>query len=79
MRPDLFLHFEMIPDRLPDSLRTLITQFPPGSLQFEVGIQSFDPEVQKLISRRQDNERMNEPQRTCAGCVPRPTSTSTPT
>ncbi|HEX3152598.1 MAG TPA: DUF4080 domain-containing protein [Gemmataceae bacterium] len=60
MRPDLFVHFEMIPDRLPESLRALIALFPPGSLQFEVGIQSFDLEVQKLISRRQDNERTEQ-------------------
>ncbi|MFL5330610.1 MAG: DUF4080 domain-containing protein [Gemmataceae bacterium] len=60
MRPGLFVHFEMIPDRLPESLRALIAQFPAGSLQFEVGVQSFNPEVQKLISRRQDNERTEE-------------------
>jgi radical SAM superfamily enzyme YgiQ (UPF0313 family) len=60
MRPDLFIHFEMIPDRLPDPLRALIRQFPEGSLQFEVGIQSFNPEVQGLISRRQNNEKTRE-------------------
>lgn len=60
MRPNLFVHFEMIPDRLPESLRALITQFPPGALQFEVGIQTFNPEVQQLISRRQDNDRTEE-------------------
>jgi radical SAM superfamily enzyme YgiQ (UPF0313 family) len=54
-RPGLFLHFEMIPDRLPDALRNLISRFPPGALQFEVGIQTFNPEVATLISRRQDN------------------------
>src|SRR5204863_8997249 len=43
--PGLFLHFEMIPDRLPDALRDLIVQFPPGTLQFEVGIQTFNDEV----------------------------------
>ncbi len=43
--PGLFLHFEMIPDRLPESLRDIIAQFPPGALQFEVGIQTFDPLV----------------------------------
>jgi hypothetical protein len=51
----LFLHFELVPDRLPAPLRTLILRFPPGVLQFEIGIQSFDPEVQARISRRQDN------------------------
>ena len=55
MRPGLFLHFEMIPDRLPESLKELIVQFPAGALQFEVGIQTFNPEVCELISRRQDN------------------------
>lgn len=60
IRPDLFVHFEMIPDRLPESLRTLIAQFPAGCLQFEVGIQSFNREVQQLISRRQDNDRTEE-------------------
>jgi radical SAM superfamily enzyme YgiQ (UPF0313 family) len=52
--PGMFLHFEMIPDRLPDGLRELIRQFPPGALQFEVGIQSFSDEVCRRISRRQD-------------------------
>ena len=53
---DLFLHFELIPDRLPSSLKQTIARFPPGVLQFEVGIQSFNPDVQQRISRRQDNE-----------------------
>jgi hypothetical protein len=29
-------------------------------LQFEVGIQTFNPEVQKLISRRQDNDKTRD-------------------
>ncbi|WP_114972654.1 B12-binding domain-containing radical SAM protein [Rhodoferax ferrireducens] len=54
---DLFVHFEVIPDQLPDRLKHMIAQFPPGVLQFEVGIQSFNVEVQQRISRKQDNER----------------------
>ena len=50
----LFLHFELIPDRLPDAVRPRLARFAPGTLQFEIGIQSFDPAVQALISRRQD-------------------------
>ncbi len=57
LREGLFLHFEMIPDRLPDALRVLIAEFPPGTLQFEVGIQTFDPAVAQRISRRQDNDK----------------------
>jgi radical SAM superfamily enzyme YgiQ (UPF0313 family) len=58
--PGLFVHFEMVPDRLPEGLRTLIAKFPAGALQFEVGIQSLNPEVEKLISRRQNHERLEE-------------------
>jgi radical SAM superfamily enzyme YgiQ (UPF0313 family) len=53
----LFVHFEVVPDSLPDRLKALIAQFPAGSLQFEVGIQSFNPEVQQRISRKQDNAK----------------------
>lgn len=53
--PGLFLHFEMIPDRLPEALQALIVQFPAGALQFEVGIQTWNDDVAVLISRRQDN------------------------
>jgi radical SAM superfamily enzyme YgiQ (UPF0313 family) len=53
--PNLFVHFEVVPDSLPDRLKELIVQFPAGSLQFEVGIQSFNPDVQQRISRKQDN------------------------
>ncbi len=56
--PGLFVHFEMVPDRLPDELRELIERFPDGSLQFEVGIQTFDDEVAATISRRQNYERL---------------------
>ena len=55
--PELFVHFEVVPDSLHERLKVLIAQFPAGSLQFEVGIQSFNPEVQQRISRRQDNDK----------------------
>ena len=57
-RPGNFYHFEMIPDRLPAELREVIARFPPGALQFEVGVQTFNPEVGRLISRRQNYERL---------------------
>ena len=50
-----FLHFELIPDHLPDALREPIARFPAGTLQFEIGIQTFDEATQRRISRRQDN------------------------
>ncbi len=59
-QPGLFLHFEMIPDRLPDSLKQLITQFPAGSLQFEIGVQTFSDIAGPLISRDQDLQKLEE-------------------
>jgi radical SAM superfamily enzyme YgiQ (UPF0313 family) len=53
----LLLHFELVPDHLPEKLKTLIEAFPAGTLQFEIGIQTWNPQVQALISRRQDNDR----------------------
>ncbi len=56
-QPTLLLHFELIPDHLPERLRELIARFPAGVLQFEIGIQSWNPQVQARISRRQNNEK----------------------
>jgi len=52
---DLFIHFELIPDHLPEKLKAAILRFPAGRLHFEVGIQTWDTEVQARISRKQDN------------------------
>ncbi len=53
----LFLHFEVVPDHLPPALQEVLCRFPPGVLQLEIGIQSFNPVVQQAIARRQDNAR----------------------
>ncbi len=60
LRPGLFLHFEMIPDRLPPDLRALIARFPPGALQLEIGVQTFDPAVAAAIRRRQDYAKLED-------------------
>jgi hypothetical protein len=65
--PGLFVHFEMVPDRLPEQLKEIIVKFPRGALQFEVGIQSFNPEVGALISRRQNYEKLSENSETIPG------------
>ena len=56
MSDDLYLHFEVIPDHLPEKLKQVLARFPPGSLQFEIGVQTFDPEIQQTISRKQSNK-----------------------
>jgi radical SAM superfamily enzyme YgiQ (UPF0313 family) len=60
MRSGLFVHFEMVPDRLPEALREVIAQFPAGSLQFEVGVQTFDDATSRNISRRQEHAKLAE-------------------
>ena len=56
----LFLHFEMVPDRLPLEIRELIKQFPVSSLQFEVGIQTLNPQVAANVSRKNDLVKVKE-------------------
>jgi radical SAM superfamily enzyme YgiQ (UPF0313 family) len=60
MSDDLYLHFEVVPDHLPRKLKELLTQFPQGSLQFEVGIQTFNQQVQANISRKQNNTKSKD-------------------
>ncbi len=52
----VFAHFELIPDHLPDKLKQAIARFPEGTLQFEIGIQTFAVDVQARVSRRQKND-----------------------
>jgi radical SAM superfamily enzyme YgiQ (UPF0313 family) len=56
----MFIHFELVPDRLPEGLRELIRQFPEGVLQFEIGIQTLNMDVEQLISRRQNQTLMEQ-------------------
>ncbi|AFV97176.1 MULTISPECIES: B12-binding domain-containing radical SAM protein [unclassified Sulfuricurvum] len=49
--PPYFAHFEVIPDHFPEVLKAKISQFPAGSLQLEIGIQTLDPEIAKGINR----------------------------
>jgi len=53
-------HFELVPDRLPDRLRSLLARFAPGTLQLEAGVQTFNPAVAALIGRTQDAARVEE-------------------
>ncbi len=60
MDDELYLHFEVIPDHLPEKLKEALKKFPEGSLQFEVGIQTFNSEVQSHISRKQNNQKSKD-------------------
>src|SRR3989339_614573 len=52
-----FIHFEMVPDLLPEELKKIVTQFPPEHLQFEIGIQTFNEEVCHRIGRKQNSQQ----------------------
>jgi radical SAM superfamily enzyme YgiQ (UPF0313 family) len=56
----VFAHFELVPDHLPVALKECIRKFPAGTLQLEIGVQTFNPKIQALISRKQDNEKSAE-------------------
>ncbi|MEO5331370.1 MAG: B12-binding domain-containing radical SAM protein [Magnetococcus sp. YQC-5] len=56
----LFVHFEMIPDRLSEEIKQRLAAFPAGTLQLEIGIQSFNPEVLRAIHRHQDTDKATE-------------------
>jgi hypothetical protein len=57
-RPGLTIHCELIPDRIPDALKACFQKFPAGTLQFEVGVQSFNQEVLDRIQRAQIAEKV---------------------
>ncbi len=59
-RPGLFLHVEMVPDRVPDEVIDLLKQFPEGALQIEIGIQTFNEEVAARIKRRRPGHRVED-------------------
>lgn len=54
----LFLHFELIPERMPSELLELLKKCPPSMIQFEIGIQTFNPAVAKRIERPLDGDKI---------------------
>ena len=60
VRPDLRLHFEMMPDRFPDKLRSVIARFPAGALHFEIGVQTYNTDVAQRIRRHQKMDEIDE-------------------
>ncbi len=51
LREGLSLHFEMVPERLPEALLAALADFPRGVVQLEVGVQTFNEAVARRISR----------------------------
>ncbi|ATX79974.1 Radical SAM superfamily enzyme YgiQ, UPF0313 family [Mariprofundus aestuarium] len=55
-----FVHFEVIPDHFPGSVRERITRFPAASLQLEIGIQTLNLEVARNIKRNLKLDKVEE-------------------
>ncbi len=53
-------HFEVIPDNFPFALREKIKQFPKGSLQLEIGIQTLKKDIAKNIKRNLNIPKIKE-------------------
>ncbi len=51
-------HFEIVGDILTPDLLDFLETVRPGMFQFEIGIQTTDPETQSTIERRQNNEKL---------------------
>ena len=58
--PPYFAHFEVIPDHFPEALKQKLKQFPPNSLQLEIGIQTLDIEVANNINRPLKLDKIQE-------------------
>ena len=57
---EYFVHFEVIPDHFPRSLREKIQRFAHGALQLEIGIQTLNPTVAHNISRVLNMEKLQD-------------------
>ena len=55
-----FCHFEVVPDQFPQKLRDKIVQFPKGSLQLEIGIQTLKKDIAKNIKRNLNIPKIKE-------------------
>ncbi len=53
-------HFEVIPDHFPAELKERIQQFPPTSLQLEIGIQTLKKDIAKNIKRNLNIPKIKE-------------------
>lgn len=57
---DTCFHFEIAADLLDENLFDIIEKLPEGSVQFEVGIQSFNDATLKAIERKTNLEKVTE-------------------
>ncbi len=54
------IHFEIVPETLSKEMKNLILKFPAETIQFEIGFQSFNPEICERIDRKYDFDKADE-------------------
>jgi radical SAM superfamily enzyme YgiQ (UPF0313 family) len=58
--PKTNFHFEIVGDLLDDESLAILAEAPAGFFQFEIGVQSTNPETLALIQRRIDFDRLGK-------------------
>ncbi|MBO4953783.1 MAG: B12-binding domain-containing radical SAM protein [Clostridia bacterium] len=58
--PDVCFHFEIGGDLLDEDSLNLLSRFPAGRIQLEIGLQSFSEQTLQAVCRKTDNERLKE-------------------
>lgn len=67
LQTDCKFHFEVAADLFDDDLFEIISQMPPTRVQFEIGIQSTNPETLNAVSRKTNTALVLENIRRLAG------------
>ena len=57
---ETLFHFEMAPDRFTEAMFAFLAQVEPGRFQFEIGVQSTNPETLAAINRKCDPEKLRD-------------------
>ncbi len=55
---ETLFHFEMAPDRFTEEMFDFLVQVDPGRFQFEIGVQSTNPETLAIINRKCELEKL---------------------
>lgn len=59
LKPRARFYFEIAADRLDEDMLSFLRRVPAGLFQFEIGVQTINPEVNDRCNRRQDWERLS--------------------
>lgn len=58
--PPFVVHFEVVPEHFPESVKDKIKQFAVGTIQLEVGIQTLNPDTAENIKRKLNFDKIKK-------------------